>query len=94
MNTCFNQITNNQYTGKNQELLLGHMSENGLRSLAWAGFKQWQQAGRKVMKGAKGCAINMVCTKKVQSKSGDVVEKKVCKKLYVFNLDQTELVSE
>ncbi|MBV7300209.1 ArdC family protein [Enterovibrio sp. NIFS-20-8] len=49
----FNAVTNNFFSSNNQELLDEHKQMFGLDDDRWAGFRQWQQLGRKVKKGAK-----------------------------------------
>lgn len=88
MNT--NSVTQAVYSTKNQDIMDGHKKANGLKSNEWAGFHQWRKADRKVKKGAKGCAILMVCDKKKESKEGKESKFKVCKRVYVFNFDHTE----
>lgn len=84
----FNSTTNSLYSPLNQEHLESHKMLFGLSSNEWAGFKQWQTDGRKVVKGAKGCRIMMVCDKK----DAEGKKKQVVKSLYVFNKEHTEVV--
>lgn len=88
----FNAVTETFYSVSNQTHLEEHKELFGLQSDAWAGFKQWKEAGRKVKKGAKGCKIYMVCEKKMEEKNDDQEDqkKKVLKALYVFNYEHTE----
>jgi len=85
-----NTVTQAVYSDKNQEIMDGHKVLHGLNSCNWAGFHQWRKADRKVKKGAKGCAILMVCDKKKESAEGKESKFKVCKRVYVFNFDHTE----
>lgn len=86
----FNTITQSVYSVNNQTNLEQHKEAYNLKSDAWAGFKQWNEAGRKVSKGAKGCKIFMVCDKKITTIQGNEDTKKVLKALYVFNIEHTE----
>jgi antirestriction protein ArdC len=85
-----NTVTESVYSISNQNHLEEHKVLFQLGSDKWAGFKQWNELGRKVKKGAKGCKIFMVCDKKDKDKEGKEKKKKVLKVLYVFNKDHTE----
>ena len=87
----FNAVTKSFYSPTNQEHLDNHRQAFGLVSNEWAGFKQWPDLGRQVKKGAKGCKIFLVVTKKeIDEKTGKEKKRKVLKARYVFNLDHTE----
>ncbi len=90
----FNAITNSFYSVANQSHLEVHKEAFGLASDEWAGFKQWNEQGRKVSKGAKGCKVFMVCDKKIEAETseGEEVKKQVLKALYVFNKEHTETI--
>lgn len=60
----FNARASNLYSESNQVYLEVHKEVFEFSSNEWAGFQQWKSVGRKVMKGAKGCKILMVCEKK------------------------------
>lgn len=89
-----NFVTGALYSSANQELLEEHKEGYGLISNQWAGYRQFQQAGRQVIQGAKACKIMMVCEKKTEAKgdNGEDKKRKVVKALYVFNIDQTEAI--
>ncbi len=98
-----NSVTKSVYSSNNQELLDEHKELFNLSSNEWAGFKQWNEQGRKVKKGAKGCKIYMICDKKMEVEHKDAntgekndvtVKRKVAKSLYVFNKDHTEAVEQ
>ena len=80
-----NTVTELVYSISNQNHLEEHKVLFQLGSDEWTGFKQWNELGRKVKKGAKDCKIFMVCDNK--DKEG---KEKVLKALYVFNKDHTE----
>ncbi|WP_444891747.1 ArdC family protein [Microbulbifer sp. DLAB2-AA] len=86
----YNAVTDAAYSIYNQNHLEEHKVLHELDSDAWAGFKQWQEKGRKVKKGAKGCKIFMVCEKKQENAKGEEEKKQVMKALYVFNYQHTE----
>jgi antirestriction protein ArdC len=86
----FNAVTNAIYSTANQAHLEEHKEAFELSANEWAGFKQWNELGRKVRKGAKGCKIFMVCEKKVEAANGEETKKQVVKGLYVFNKEHTE----
>ena len=88
----FNSVTSSVYSANNQKFLEEHKEAFSLHSDEWAGFKQWQQKGRKVTKGAKGCKVFMLCEKKIEKASGEDDKKTVLKGLYVFNFEHTEEV--
>lgn len=87
MNEHINAVTNHTYALANQTRLQTHAEGYDLTSVEWAGFKQWQEVGRKVKKGAKGCRIIMVVEKWNKEKTEKT---EVCKSTYVFNKDHTE----
>ncbi|CAM3932121.1 ArdC family protein [Vibrio aquimaris] len=94
----FNAVTGSIYSIQNQKHLDEHKEAFKLTGCAWAGFKQWQEAGRKVKKGAKGCKIYMVVERKIRDNDGkpqknllDEDAKMTCLKgVYVFNIEHTE----
>ena len=86
----FNAITKQPYSSINQDALEEHKEYIEVESDEWAGFQQWKQAGRQVVKGATACKILMVCEKKETSKNGEEKKRKVLKALHVFNREQTK----
>lgn len=89
----FNSVTKEIYSLNNQAHLEEHKEQFELSSDEWAGFKQWKIAGRKVVKGAKGCKIFIVCEKKMEAKEGEETKKRqVVIARHVYNLDHTEKV--
>lgn len=87
----FNPITGNPYSGQNEMLLQIAQSVRGYSAAQWAGFVQWQQAGRVVKKGEKATEIMMMKTKKLTGPDGQTVIKKFPSGACVFNIEQTEI---
>lgn len=87
----FNPVTGNTYSGQNEMLLQVAQSVRGYTAAQWAGFVQWQQAGRVVKKGEKATEIIMMKSKKLTSPTGEIVIKKFPSGACVFNIEQTEL---
>lgn len=81
----YNPVTGNQYSGQNLGALASQAGERGYQSMAFAGFRQWQEKGRQVKKGEKACHALMV----VERKDKDGMSKKVCKGIALFALEQT-----
>lgn len=84
MTIPYNPITGAQYSGQNIGALASQAGERGYSSMAFAGFRQWQEKGRIVRKGEKAVHALMVVTKKTPDG-----EKKVCKGIALFNYEQT-----
>lgn len=57
----------------------------------WATFKQWKDAGYKVMKGSKGTQLFKMVT--VKDKNDPEKKKSVPRKFYVFNIEQVEEIA-
>ena len=77
--------TKQEYTNTNAEIL----SSSGYESPYWMTFKQALELGMVVIKGESGTELKRVVIKKVKNKeTGEIEEKKLLKRFYVFNLEQ------
>ena len=86
-----NEVTRAAYKGKNPLLLAAAELENGFDpARGWAGYGQWQQAGRQVLKGQHGTIINRV----VMVTSRDGHERTTCTKRKVFHFDQIAAIDD
>lgn len=82
-----NYKTKEAYTNTNAEVL----ANSGYESPYWVTFKQALDIGFAVRKGEKGTELKRVVIKKVKDKdTGEVKEKKLLKRFYVFNLSQLD----
>lgn len=97
----YNGVTGAIYSTQNQKHLEEHKEAFNLTSSVWAGYKQWQDKGRQVKKGAKACKIYMVVEKKItdakgntfKNASGDDSKHTVVKGRAVFNYEHTEAIA-
>jgi antirestriction protein ArdC len=77
--------TKQEYTNTNAEIL----ANSGYESPYWMTFKQALELGMVVIKGESGTELKRVVIKKVKNKeTGEIEEKKLLKRFYVFNLEQ------
>ena len=84
-----NFLTNVEYTNTNWETL----AESGFSNPNFLTYKQAQMVGRQVRKGEKGIELKRVVIKKVRNKlTNEIEEKRVIKKFWVFNLEQTDTI--
>ena len=72
-------------------LLAVAQDTNGYPTAQWAGYGQWQAAGRQVRKGEKSTAIVMMKTI-VDKKTGE--KKAIPSSTRVFNIAQTDPVAQ
>lgn len=86
----YNPVTGSQYTNNNMVLLACLTTYT---SPEWAGYKQWLKVGRIVRKGEKGTRILIVKTKKLQDKKGQDVYKPYPSSVFVFNINQTDVMT-
>jgi len=82
-----NPTTNNEYNGVNILSLWASSAVYGHTSSDWASYKQWQEAGAQVQKGAKSSVI--VFYKPLPEKEGED-KRFVLKYSRVFNASQVE----
>lgn len=88
MKTPYNFTTQKEYQGKNQMIL----AMTPFKDTAFAGYRQWIEAGYQVKKGSKGTKIQVVFTKK-DKKSGKEVDKGITFKT-VFNREQVMKIED
>jgi len=88
----YNATNNHVYSARNAEILEQALQRHGWTSPQFAGFHQWKQAGRVVKKGEKGTPVEMFVDKKIET-DGGTEKLKVRKVKFVFNIDQTEILS-
>ena len=79
-----NAITGRAYTEGNILRLL----DTPFMDQRWATFKQWKDAGYKVMKGSKGTELIKIVS--VIDKNDPEKKKSVPRRFFVFNVDQVE----
>ena len=87
----YNPVTNNEYSGKNTQILTEARALMGIEDFEVAGFKQWLEVGRCVQKGQRGTRILMACDKKIESSDE---KKKVFKGRTVFFKSQTAPIDQ
>ena len=87
----YNPVSGALFSDANQSHLEAHKKLFDLKSNEWAGYKQWQEAGR-VVTGGKGCGckIYIICDKKFKNSEGEYEKKRVPKGVTVFNIEHTE----
>lgn len=83
-----NFVTQQPYSGQNAETLVS----SGFGSPFWMTFRQALSVGRVVRKGEQGTPLIRIVIKEV-NENGKLVKKRVPKRFTVFNLEQTEEVS-
>lgn len=83
-----NATTNTAYNGINVLCLWASAAINGYTSGEWASYKQWQEIGGQVRKGAKSSVI--VFYKPLPEKEGETDRRFVLKYSRVFNATQVE----
>ena len=83
-----NPTTEASYNGVNVLQLWASAAINGFTSNGWASYKQWQEAGAQVQKGAKSTVI--VFYKPLPEKEGEDERRFVLKYSRVFNASQVE----
>lgn len=81
----FNPVTEWAYRGNNVGILIGAASLHNYSSNHWAGFDQWNRAGRRIKAGQHGTRIVIMKTKKLE----DGTIKSFPSTTTVFNWDQT-----
>ena len=79
-----NAITGREYTEGNIFRLL----DTSFMDQRWATFKQWKDAGYKVIKGSKGTELIKIVL--VTDKNDPEKKKSVPRRFFVFNVDQVE----
>jgi antirestriction protein ArdC len=82
-----NATTGKEYTEGNILRLL----DTPFMDQRWATFKQWKDAGYKVIKGSKGTELIKVVT--VKDKNDSKKTKSVPRRFYVFNIEQVEEIA-
>jgi len=94
-----NPTTGKAYQGGNVSALLVAQDEAGYTTAMWAGYGQWSKAGRQVRKGETATRIQYmvpVFDKKTKEpkKNADGSPVLRPRALCVFNIDQTEEITE
>lgn len=94
-----NPTTGNEYRGGNIAELLGAADEAGYPTAQWAGYGQWQGAGRQVRKGESSTSITYWMPKidkktKKPVLKGDGSPVLIPRVLNVFNVAQTDEMNE
>ena len=79
-----NATTGREYTEGNILRLL----DTPFLDQRWATFKQWKDAGYKVMKGSKGTELIKIVS--VTDKNDPEKKKSVPRRFFVFNIEQVE----
>lgn len=86
-----NFLTGVEYTNSNWDTL----AESGFSNPNFLTYKQAQTVGRQVRRGEKGIELKRVVIKKVKNKlTNEIEEKRIIKKFWVFNVEQTDIVEE
>jgi len=89
-----NPTTGKLYSAKNTETLLCA----GFEDPRWAGFRQWSNSGRKIVKGSKATKIIKVITVKgkdgAPKKGKDGKPATRIRSISLFNFSQTEAMPE
>jgi antirestriction protein ArdC len=92
-----NYVTQNEYSGKNQDHLTAQYEDKSFKSNQWGTFMQFKSANRMVQKGEKGVRICKPVKKFLKDGESVLLDKKgkekttnVLKKYSVFNLEQTK----
>ena len=92
-----NYVTQNEYSGKNQDYLTAQYEDKSFKSNQWATFMQFKSANRMVQKGEKGVRICKPVKKFLKDGESVLLDdkgkektKNVLKKYSVFNLEQTK----
>jgi antirestriction protein ArdC len=89
---AFNEVTHAEYTGKNPLLLMAAELEHGFDpEHGWAGYSQWQKAGRQVLKGQHSTQINRVVLVKDRH-TGEERQTRTLRR--VFHFDQTAAIAD
>ena len=89
--TPYNAVTGQPYKGGNiVRLAMAAVEGNRDPEKGWAGFRQWQTAGRVVRKGERGTACMTVV--KVKDKNGRT--KTAPRGFRVFHFDQTDPIGQ
>lgn len=86
----YNPTTGIEYKGKNIMRLLIAEAENAYGDGGWAGYTQWQRAGRQVRKGEHGTACMTVV--RVGADENGRGGKTAPRGFRVFHFDQTDAV--
>lgn len=86
-----NFLTGIEYTNSNWDTL----AESGFSNPNFLTYKQAQTIGRQVRRGEKGIELKRVVIKKVKNKlTNEIEEKRIIKKFWVFNVEQTDVVDD
>lgn len=99
MQAQYNQVTGQEYQGRNQAELLHAKNINGYTSDAWITFIQARLSGRQVKKGSHGMHIfkGFASFTDTVEQDGKVKAKTSSRPVgfaVVFNLDQTQLIEQ
>jgi antirestriction protein ArdC len=88
-----NYITKIEYKGGNQETLKVIKQKEGFSSEFWLTFVQARNSGLKIKKGSKGVKLIAVTEEEVAKEGSKNTITNLIKYFVVFNLDQTEAVT-